>query len=209
MSHYLAKGGIPSLGIRIRIQFFEGIAGFRSISYIMNTRIRSPVSSYLAAGGLRTDMRTSPLEAVTTWPAVTNGVSPYTRFTTAAVTSWTEGGRAVIARDDDDLTNGGRETMATWPGLTNGIFAVSPSTGEAVAECKMLDLLLLPSVAAVVYRWSLLLARSLAVLIIFTLEGAVALSWNKNQYCWSGSDWTLRHLAGYGSDQKGPDPQPR
>jgi hypothetical protein len=66
MSHYLAKGGIPSLGIRIRIQFFEGIAGFRSISYIMNTRIRSPVSSYLAAGGLRTDMRTSPLEAVTT-----------------------------------------------------------------------------------------------------------------------------------------------
>jgi hypothetical protein len=112
-------------------------------------------------------MRASPLGTVITWPAVTNGVSPSTRFKTAA---------------RDGLTNGGRETVATWPGLTNGIFAVSPGTGEAVAECKMFALLLLLLVAAVVYRGSLLLARSLAVLIIFMLEGAAALSCNKNQF---------------------------
>jgi hypothetical protein len=33
----IAKGGIPSLGIRIRIQFFEGIAVFGSIPYKMIT----------------------------------------------------------------------------------------------------------------------------------------------------------------------------
>ncbi len=68
---------------------------------------------------------------------------------------------------------------------------MSPGTGEALADglskgvSKMLDFLLLLSVAAVVYqwslllaavvyRWSMLLARSLAILIISMLEAAVS-----------------------------------